>query len=34
MNLLLSLLDGPSVVMESAGEAATQAAPSASQADT
>ncbi len=26
MNLLISLLDGPSVVMESAGEAATQAA--------
>lgn len=34
MNLLLSLLDGPSVVMESAGEAATQAAASASQAVT
>lgn len=34
MNLLLSLLDGPSVVMESAGEAATQAAASATQAVT
>ncbi len=35
MNLLLSLLTGgPSVVMESAGEAATQAAASASQAVT
>lgn len=34
MNLLLSLLDGPSVVMESAGDAATQAAASATQAAT
>lgn len=34
MNLLLSLLDGPSVIMESAGEAATQAAASGTQAVT
>ena len=34
MNLLLSLLDGPSVIMESAGEAATQVAASGTQAVT